>query len=199
MYSLKCIHGITESGFRDLLELIREAFPDAHIPLSFNAAKNIIKDIGLDYQRIHACPNDCMLYWGENEKEDVCKTCGVSRWTLVEKKGAVENDLEKLIHKVPAKLMRYFPLKPWLQRMFMSKDYSELMVWHAVGRNFFCKLRHPADAEAWKILDAKFPNFSSENRNIRLGIADDGFSPYHTMNTLHSTWAIVLVNYKLPP
>ena len=36
-------------------------------------------NLGLDYQRIHACPNDCMLYWAENEKENNCKTCGVSR------------------------------------------------------------------------------------------------------------------------
>ena len=199
LYSLKCVHGITESGFGDLLELIREAFPQARVPLSFNAAKAIIKDLGLDYQRIHACPNDCMIYWGVNEKEDACRTCGVSRWIIVEKKGAGENNLEKVISKVPAKVMRYFPLKPRLQRMFMSKEYSELMIWHAVGRKTDGKLRHPADAEAWKTLDAKYPMFSSEKRNIRLGVAADGFSPFRTMNTLHSTWPIVLVNYNLPP
>lgn len=89
LYSLKCTHGISESGFGEILELIREAFPHAHLPLSFNAAKNVIKDLGLTYQKIHACPNSCMLYWGENEKEDSCKTCGASRWTIVEKKARV--------------------------------------------------------------------------------------------------------------
>ena len=48
LYYLKCVHGISESAFSDLLKLIKEAFPHAHLPLSFNAAKNIIKDIGLD-------------------------------------------------------------------------------------------------------------------------------------------------------
>ena len=64
LYSLKCVHGITEAAFGDLLEFLREAFPQAHIPLSFNSANNIIRDIGLDYEKIHACPNDCMLYRG---------------------------------------------------------------------------------------------------------------------------------------
>ncbi|XP_074323738.1 uncharacterized protein LOC141660649 [Apium graveolens] len=199
LYSLKCIHGISESGFGDLLELIKDAFPEAHIPLSFNAAKNVIKDLGLDYQRIHACPNNCMLFWAENEKEENCKTCGASRWVVVEKKGAVDNNEKKLIHKVPANVMRYFPLKTRLQCMFMSKELSELMLWHAKGRRKDGKLRHPADAEAWKALDARYPQFSSENRNIRLGLAADGFNPFRTMNISHSTWPIILVNYNLPP
>ncbi|KAL8092246.1 hypothetical protein AgCh_034510 [Apium graveolens] len=39
-------------------------------------------------------------------------------------------------------------------------------------------LRHLADGVAWKIMDAKYPTFSSKNRNIRLGIASDGFNPF---------------------
>ncbi|XP_074347515.1 uncharacterized protein LOC141686375 [Apium graveolens] len=83
--------------------------------------------------------------------------------------------------------------------MFMSKELSELMLWHAKGRKKDDKLRHPADAEAWKALDARYPQFSSENRNIRLGLAADGFNPFRTMNISHSTWPIILVNYNLPP
>ncbi|XP_074342456.1 uncharacterized protein LOC141680019 [Apium graveolens] len=61
------------------------------------------------------------------------------------------------------------------------------------------KLRHPAYAEARKTMDAKFPYFAEDDRNVRLGLASDGFSPYRTMSTTHSTWPIVLVNYNLPP
>ena len=199
LYSLKCVHGISESGFGDILELINEAFPESSIPLSFNAEKNVIKDLGLNYEKIHACPNNCMLFWAENENEDACKNCGASRWIIVEKKGIGDNDRKKLIHKVPTNVMRYFPLKPRLQRMFMCKEFSELMTWHAKGRKKDGKLRHPADAEAWKSMDARYPQFSSEIRNVRLGIAADGFNPFRTMNTVHSTWPIILVNYNLPP
>ncbi|KAL6578593.1 hypothetical protein OROMI_008809 [Orobanche minor] len=37
LYHLKCVHGISESAFGELLKLIKEAFPDADLPLSFNA------------------------------------------------------------------------------------------------------------------------------------------------------------------
>lgn len=134
----------SQSGFTDILELIKEAFLEANIPLSFNAAKSIIKDLGLDYQKIHACPNHCMLYWGENEDKNSCITCGESRWVVVEKKGTIGDDnTGKTIHKLPANVMRYFPLRPTLQRLFMCKEYSQLMVWHAVGRKVDGKLRHP--------------------------------------------------------
>ncbi|XP_074336893.1 uncharacterized protein LOC141674065 [Apium graveolens] len=41
-------------------------------------------------------------------------------------------------------------------------------------------------------MDAKFPHFAEDDRNVRLGLASDGFSPYRTMSTTHSTWPIVL-------
>ncbi|XP_074377147.1 uncharacterized protein LOC141718667 [Apium graveolens] len=194
-----CVQGITESGFGEILELIKEAFPEANIPLSFSVVKNIIRDLGLNYKKIHACPNSCMLYWGEIEKEEKCRTCGLSRWVIVEKSNMNDDEAHKIPRKVPANVMRYFPLRPRLQRLFMCKDNSKLMVWHALGCKKDGKLRHPADAEAWKKMNALYPQFSLENRNIRLGLAADGFNPFRSMNINHSTWPIVLVNYNLPP
>ena len=200
LYQLKCIHGFSESSFSAILELIKEAFPDVNLPPSFNAAKNIIKELGLDYQKIHACPNDCMLYWGENINETKCKVCGVSRWKNVDNEiRDIDSGLPEKKYNVPEKVMRYFPLKPRLQRVFMCKEYAELMTWHEVGRIKDGKLRHPADAEAWKSLDVRYPDFDAENRNVRLGLAADGFNPYRTMGLNHSTWPVVLVNYNLPP
>ena len=62
LYLFKCLNGISNSTFNDLLDLLRGAFPDAKIPKTFDEAKNIVKDLGLDYRKIHACPNDCILY-----------------------------------------------------------------------------------------------------------------------------------------
>ncbi|KAL8134452.1 hypothetical protein AgCh_009463 [Apium graveolens] len=175
LYHLKCVLGITESGFSDLLVLTKEAFPEANVPVSFTAAKNIIKDLGLDYQKIHVCPNSCMLYWGKNKDKIVCDNYWVSRWVLQEKKGSATNDdPERIISKVPANIMRYFPLKPRLQRIFMFKEFSKLMTWHATGRIEDGKLRHPADAKAWKMMNANYPEFSLEIRNVRLGPSKEG-------------------------
>ncbi|XP_074377014.1 uncharacterized protein LOC141718530 [Apium graveolens] len=187
LYHLKCAHGISESAFGELLELIRDAFPDAQIPLSLNAAKNMIKDLGLHYEKIHACRNNCMLYWGENKDKEKCDNCDVSRWVLLEKKGNDASDPGQVIHKVPANVMRYFPLKPRLQRLYMCMEYSKLMKWHDVGRQQDGKVRHPADTEAWKTIDADYPDFSLENRNVSLGVASDGFNPYRSMNLSHNS------------
>ncbi|XP_063942849.1 uncharacterized protein LOC135150469 [Daucus carota subsp. sativus] len=191
IYHWKCLSGVTESGFSGLLEILKEAFPEIEVPSSFFAAKKVIRDLGLDYEKIHACPNDCMIYWGKNKDLVSCTSCGVSRWS--------DKQEENKKNKIPAKVMRYFPLKPRLQRLYMCEEISKLMLWHAVDRKKDGKLRHPADGISWKTMDAKYPMFSSENRNVRLGLASDGFNPFRTMSLSHSTWPIILVNYNLPP
>ena len=44
-----------------------------------------------------------------------------------------------------------------------------------------------------------YTNFSGDPRNVRLGLASDGFNPFQTMSVSHSTWPVVLINYNLPP
>ncbi|WOH15038.1 hypothetical protein DCAR_0934571 [Daucus carota subsp. sativus] len=110
----------------------------------------MIRDLRLDYQKIHACPKDCMLFWAENEKLESCKTCGTSRWKVVDNKNtSVENRDSSKEYKIPAKVLRYFPLKPRLERMFLCSDFSKSMVWHALARNKDGRLRHPSDAQGW--------------------------------------------------
>nr|GEU51891.1 ribose 5-phosphate isomerase, type A [Tanacetum cinerariifolium] len=36
-------------------------------------------------------------------------------------------------------------------------------------------------------------------RSVRLGLASDGFNPFGTMSTSHSTWPVLLIPYNLPP
>ncbi|KAA0066657.1 uncharacterized protein E5676_scaffold2119G00380 [Cucumis melo var. makuwa] len=44
-------------------------------------------------------------------------------------------------------------------------------------------LRHLADAKGWKYFDSKFPDFASDPRNVRLGLASDGFNIFGQMST----------------
>ena len=83
LYLIKCIHDLSNVAFSDLLDLLKEAFPFAKLPESFYKAKNMIKDLGLQYENIHVCPKDCMLFWNENEKNDNCFVYGTSRWKNV--------------------------------------------------------------------------------------------------------------------
>lgn len=73
------------------------------------------------------------------------------------------------------------------------------MKWHATSRTNDGVIRHPANSEAWKVFDDKYVEFASDPRNVRLGLAADGFNQYENMSTTHSTWPVVLVPYNLPP
>ncbi|XP_004510005.1 uncharacterized protein [Cicer arietinum] len=198
MYLLKCIHGWSNASFTALLELLKEAMPDLNILVSFNKTKSMIKDLGLDYKKIDACPNNCMLFWKEHKKDDSCHHCGASRWIEYPE---VDKDLEesKKAHKVPAKVLRHFPLIPRLKRLFMCSKTTGTLRWHAEERSRDGRLRHPADGQAWKEFDTKHQDFSLETRNIRLGLASDGFNPFRTMSLSHSTWPVVLTIYNYPP
>ncbi|XP_019265558.1 PREDICTED: uncharacterized protein LOC109243116 [Nicotiana attenuata] len=101
--------------------------------------------------------------------------------------------------KVPAKVLRYFPLKPRLQRIFMCPETAIAMRWHANERPNDENLRHPADGEAWKDFDSLHADFSKDPRNVRLGLSSDGFNPFRTMSISHSTWPVMLMKYNLSP
>jgi len=73
------------------------------------------------------------------------------------------------------------------------------MQWHASRSTNEGILRHLRDSEAWKNFDLMNPQFASNARNVRFGLAADGFNPFGDLSTSHSTWPIVLIPYNLPP
>ncbi|KAG6538774.1 hypothetical protein ZIOFF_003902 [Zingiber officinale] len=83
---LKCLGKMTNKVFNMLLDLLREAFPNAmkDLPKSYYEAKKLMKQIGLGYEKIDACPNDCTLYWGLDKERVLCKTCNEPRWETSE-------------------------------------------------------------------------------------------------------------------
>jgi len=117
-YHIKCLCRMTDKEMSMILELLADAFDYAKIPCSFYEAKKIINKLGLHYTKIDACPNDCILYYGEDKDKEVCKKCNESRWKRRKKNKTVDGTTKKQ-KKVPTKVLRYFPLKPRLQRMFV--------------------------------------------------------------------------------
>ncbi|XP_058009289.1 uncharacterized protein LOC131183161 [Hevea brasiliensis] len=148
----------------------------SNLPQSYYDAKKVIQDLGLSYKKIDACVNNCMLYWKEDERLDFCKICGYSRWKTDKYNG--EDKVKTNGKRIPKKILRYFPLKPRLQRLFMSTKTASLMRWHKDKRVDDGVMRHPADSMAWISFDKLHPNFASDSRNVRLGLASDGFQPF---------------------
>ena len=66
----------------------------------------------------------------------------------------------------------------------MSSKISKGLRWHDEYRHDDRVLRHPPDAHAWKEFNVRYPGFSNDACSVRLGLAIDGFNPYHLMNTI---------------
>ncbi|GKA01112.1 uncharacterized protein Tco_0673777 [Tanacetum coccineum] len=193
---IKALHKITDAGFNKILALLQKACSPSkgyNFPSSYYEIKKTYKKIGLGYESIHACINDCFLFWGseDNLKMPNCPICKASRWKDPKKtKGK----------KVANKVVRYFPLTPRLQRMFNTKHIAKWMTWHATGQSKENgKMNHPCDGKAWKYFDMMKPEFSGDPRNVRLGLAADGFNPFGMMSQNYSMWPVILTTYNTPP
>ncbi|XP_028074146.1 uncharacterized protein LOC114276562 [Camellia sinensis] len=81
----------------------------------------------------------------------------------------------------------------------MLRKRAEDMKWFKEKRLNDGVLRHPADSDEWKEFDTQHPEFALEPRNVRLGLATDGFNPFRNMNNSYSLWPVVLILYNLPP
>ncbi|XP_061363881.1 uncharacterized protein LOC133307391 [Gastrolobium bilobum] len=203
LYHIKVLCGATDKTFSLIIELLNDAFPHAKLPTSFYEAKKMIKRLGLSYDKIHACPKNCMLFWGspEAEKMDKCEKCNTSRWKSNENDGGANNMMDDTKKKKtkPAKVLRYFPLIPRLLRLYMCSKTAEQLKWHATGVNPDGLLRHPRDSKAWKEFDLLYPDFASEPRNLRIALATDGFNPFGTLSSNNSIWPVMLYIYNYPP
>ena len=76
-------------------------------------AKKTLSTLEMEYEKIHACPNDCALYRNEYEDLDECPVCKESRWKNGKK---LTNDSKG----VPAKVLWYIPPAPHLRRLFRN-------------------------------------------------------------------------------
>ncbi|KAH0728079.1 hypothetical protein KY284_003944 [Solanum tuberosum] len=182
-----CLHGWRNESFTSLLELLKEAMPELNIPPSYNKTKSMVKNLDLDYEKIDACSNDCMLFRNDHKDDEFCHTCGASRYI---KSLEVDSELEpsKKQHRVSAKTLKHFPLIPLLKRLFMCSKTVDSLRWHDKERSKEGKLRHPTDGLEWKDFDMLQPYFALDCRNVRLGLSSDGFNPFQTMSISHSTW-----------
>ncbi|XP_024198501.1 uncharacterized protein LOC112201810 [Rosa chinensis] len=98
-FNLKAKHGMTDACYSDMLVMIGMLLPEGNeVPGSLYEAKKTLAALGMEYERIHACPNDCMLYRGQHSEATSCLICGESRWKLgrdkVEKKGVPGKGVE---------------------------------------------------------------------------------------------------------
>jgi hypothetical protein len=170
--------------------MARSILPEGNrLKENFYAAKSMMKPLGLGYHKIDICPNFCILYYLENAEMTEYMTCGYSRYKL-------RIGREKSV--VAYKKLRYFPITPRLQRLFMSSRTAEHMTWHKSHHAVDEVMVYPSDGEASKHFNSMHPHFSAESRNVNLGLCIDEFNPFGSFAAPYSCWLVILTVYNLP-
>ena len=183
-------HGTSNSFISDLFKILAYSIlPVVNtLPTSEYAASKRLKMMGLAYDAIHCCQNNCMLFRGPGDVDlENCRVCQAPRFKRTGDS------------KVPVKVLRHFPLIPRLQRMFQTPIQAAFQTYHWLKRSTDGMQRMAADSRQWALIDEEYPDFASEHRNIRLGLATDGVNPFGIKRSTWSTWPVLLLNYNIPP
>ncbi|KAH7853391.1 hypothetical protein Vadar_001845 [Vaccinium darrowii] len=138
----------------------------------------------------------------ENAELENCPKCGSLRWK-------VDKRTKEIRKGILAKVLRYMPIIPRFQNMYRSLEMAENLKWHSTHGSNDGKMRHPVDSPTWKIINVdsptwkiindKWPSFLVDPRNLRLGLATDGFNPFSNLSSTYSCWPVTLVTYNLRP
>ena len=197
LVNLKARFRWSDKSFTELLMLLKIMLPEDNTsPNNHYEANKILCPVGMEYQKIHACRNDCILY--RNQFAELCKclTCGVSRYKVKDNESSDERTINS---EHPAKVCWYLPIIPRYKRLFANEHDAKNLRWHADGRKSDGLLRHPADSPQWKAINCLHLDFGAEPRNLRLGFASDGMNPFGNLSSNHSSWPVLLMIYNLPP
>ena len=121
LLQLKAAHHWTNKGFRELLEVLEDMFPEGNqIPRTTYEAKKIVCPMGLKFEKIHACKNDCILFHGDNAALTEFPKCGTSRYKRRTDEG---DDGEETHRRAHRKVAWYFSIIPRLKCLLTtSKD-----------------------------------------------------------------------------
>ncbi|KAL0537405.1 hypothetical protein IC582_026383 [Cucumis melo] len=80
LYNLKTRYGWSDTNFSELLKTLKEILPTTNeLPNSLYEAKKTLGALGMEYEKIHACPNNCCLYMKEFANAIECPKYGQSR------------------------------------------------------------------------------------------------------------------------
>jgi hypothetical protein len=93
---LKATNGWSDTSFSALLKLLTKILPKPNdLPSTTYQAKKINSPLTLDIEKIHACPNHCILYQKEHEFKDWCPRCNASCYKQNDNSEEVEDNSNK--------------------------------------------------------------------------------------------------------
>jgi hypothetical protein len=96
LVAIKSKYFFSNNCYNDLLKWISDILPKPHkVPKDMYPSKKMMSTLGLKYEKIDVCPDNCVLFWKEHANEKKCLECGQSRFIEV-----VTEDGEKMTTEV---------------------------------------------------------------------------------------------------
>ena len=116
--------------------------PSNSLPRTYQDLSSIMKEIGMHYESIHACPDDHVIYYNQHEFATECPECHISRYRI-----------DQVTKKVSHNALHYIPIIPRLQRLFRCNNIMQFMDYHARKRSQDDITRIPADGSAFRDME----------------------------------------------
>jgi hypothetical protein len=162
------------------------------VPPLRNCHRRLSELAGFDSIKFDCCINSCVCYAPEVYRDlEACPFCKEPRYNR---------------RKEPRKQCSMLPLIPILLALVQAQQKLQEMKYHSQ----FCPkpegMTDIFDGEKYKKMKSTHVSidghplphkFFSDSRDIALGLATDGFSPFKKRRV--TAWPIVLINYNLPP
>jgi len=120
LFNLKAGNGWSDKSFTELSSLLKDMLPQDNVfPSRMYEAKKMLSSIGMSYEKIHACPNDCILFQNEYASLDKCHKCRALRYKK---------------NSAPIKVVWYFPIIPRFRRMYRNAQDAKNLRWNSEER-----------------------------------------------------------------
>jgi hypothetical protein len=139
LLQFKAYHGWSNKSFKHLLDVLRDMQPAGNqIAESVYEAKQIIRPLGIEVEKIHACKNSYVLFCGDYADLDKCPKCGYDR-NKRKKDGGDDNNGDdenepgeirgnkKTNGGAPVRVAWYVCIIPRLRRWFATRKETQLL------------------------------------------------------------------------
>jgi hypothetical protein len=127
--SIKSKFAFLNRCYKELLSPFSDVLPSNHkMPKDMYQSKKLLSALGIEYEKIDVCKDNCMIFYKEHKNEMKCLKCDKARFVEV-----VNEDSEKVTTKTAHKQLRYMPLTSRMKWFFISKKTARHMGWHKEG------------------------------------------------------------------
>ena len=130
----------------------------------------------------HVCPNDCVVFRNDCADNVSCPVCNSCRY--------------KPNSTVPQRKFVYMPIGPRLERLYSTKNISELL--QSYKNISSDKMNDIQDSPCWKALFGVDGPFGGDKRGLALSLCVDGVNPFSVQRVSYSMWPIMITVLNLP-